>query len=58
MDKYLEDLLMISDNYFIEIKEIETEIKEIDTFYFANNPDRYDKNCNCKICILFIDDPQ
>tara|TARA_R110001632_G_scaffold85693_3_gene187855 strand:+ start:669 stop:914 length:246 start_codon:yes stop_codon:yes gene_type:complete len=60
MDKFLEDLLNIPNDNFIEIEEIESKEK-IDIFDLTNNPDRYDKNCNCKTCIhlrSIIDDPQ
>jgi len=60
MDNFLEDLLNIPNNYFVEIEEIQSK-EIIDIFDFTNNPDRYDKNCNCKNCIhlrFIIDDPQ
>jgi len=41
MDKFLEDLLKIPNDNFIEIEEIQSKEK-IDIFDFTNNPDRYD----------------
>ena len=47
MDKILEDLLDIPNDYLIEIEnKIEYEYES-----FLNNPYRFDKKCNCKTCL-------
>jgi len=55
MEKLLEDLLTIPDNYTIEIEEIiEEEIEEkidyIEDKLFTENPFRFCSLCNCKTC--------
>ena len=54
MDKLIEDLLTISCNIEIEIKENIEEVEEKKEINFVDNPDRFDINCNCESCLSLI----
>jgi len=62
MDKLIEDLLTISCNIEIEIKENiaaalsgeREKVEEKKEINFVDNPDRFDINCNCESCLSLI----
>lgn len=56
MDKFLEDLLDLKDDSFIEITPIK-EITSTVVYYennFSENPDRFCPNCKCEECLKYL----
>ena len=52
MDKFLEDLLDLKNDFIIEITPVE-EITSTVVYYennFSENPDRFCPNCKCEEC--------
>ena len=56
MDKFLEDLLDLKNDFIIEITPVK-EITSTVVYYennFSENPDRFCPNCKCEECLKHL----